>query len=179
MSTTSPYAEQSRPADHEYRPNILGRILATLAVVWGAICICAGIDMGINSKNVFDFLNMAFFGLAFIVPATWWFICSAKDKKAFEAYAEAVKTREATAQFLTDEDAIILRGMGKLDPPARTPRRWWIIALITFGLLVISALTTPADKDEESADTPSTSSTSSTSATSSTNTTAPAEPAQP
>ncbi len=176
MTTTSPYAEKSRPADHEYRPNILGRILATLAVIWGAISICAGIDMGFNGKNVFDFLNMAFFGLTFIVPATWWFICSAKDKKAFEAYAEAVRTREATAQFLTEEDAIILRGMGKLDPPARTPRHWWIIALITFGLLVISALTTPADNEDESADTPSTSSTS---ATSSTNTTAPAEPAQP
>lgn len=145
----APAQNPYRPfAGQGFKPNRFGQVVAVAALFWGVICIFAAISIGLMENKSPQFVGLSLFGLSCIVPAAWFFYCNGQDRKKWDAYNSAVRTREQAQPYLTESDAMILQGMGALEPPQRTNRRWLIVALVSCVLFLTGVLIGAPDEEE-------------------------------
>lgn len=146
--STSLQAVPTNPKDLARAPGVFGQSVAWLAVIWGGLCLLAGV---LSFDDLPEMASLVAFGLAFLIPSLWWLRCASKDKKAVKQYEDTVRTNAYLSQFLTEADQVVIQGMGTPRPPEKTPRHWPGVSALSAVLFIASVILMPVE--EESATT--------------------------
>lgn len=166
--STSLQAADPNPKDLARAPGLFGQSVAWLAVVWGGLCLLAGV---LSYDDLPEMASLVAFGLAFLIPSLWWLRCASKDGKAVKHYEDTVRTNSYLSQFLTEADQVVIQGMGTPHPPEKTPRHWPGVSALSAVLFIASVILMPVEEEPAPTEPVANTTTSSSAATSSATTT--------
>ena len=155
VPTPAPYASTPpRTAAHQSK-NKAPRILAWTGAILGLMFITMVPEMAVSAA---DGTGQFLMGVGFLIPSLWWFYCENADKKAVEHWQERVRAENELKASLGDGYDVVTAGMGSVEPPRYTQRRWphvTALALIVFfvgGAFVEPTEETPGGDETTTSD---------------------------
>lgn len=140
------------PNQHQKgRTKLWSKILAWLGFFFGAIAMFGSV---VGKPE--DRLGGILVALAVLIPPLWWFYCEKQDSDRREAYEADVRRNQELTKFLSPQDQFIADGMGGVEAPKKFKRRWPLVALISFVVLLLGGLLLPPveTSPESSTETP-------------------------
>lgn len=124
---------------------VISSVLLWIGIAVGAVLLLGGI--GLLGETVVDGIGGMMVGLSVIAPCAWPMVCRSQDRKALVAWEEDQATSRELASYLTEEDAVVAKGLGPTPPPTPVSRRWGrvgaaagVVAVVGLTLMVVSGV---------------------------------------
>ncbi|WIM67055.1 excalibur calcium-binding domain-containing protein [Corynebacterium breve] len=123
------------------KPSVFAQSLAWIGAVSGIALIVYSL---VAAEGLWGRLGGILVGLAFIGPAAWWFYCAQQDKKKAAQHEEILRSHRELTALLGPDTPELVRGMGSVETPQPTDRRWPVVSAGAAVALIAGAVMMPA-----------------------------------